>query len=128
VSGVDITVEYKDLSATDAEQLSELIRCFELFRERNERYQDLWKQGGIEDSIHHIRSKSARVIWASTHLSLAQQVEAIDDPQDLVNYSVFYMRNLLAARGEERGCRAPGCRHLDCDSYAVLAHEQDDIG
>ena len=87
-----------DLSKTDADQLLVLQEAFEKFQERNGKYKDLWKKGGWPDSAHHIRSKSERIVNAVTTGATLEEAELyIEDAIDLVNYAVFFVRNVRRA-------------------------------
>lgn len=64
------------------------------FEERNGHYQDLWKDGGLDDNAHHCdhkarRIKSALLRWPTdpTRLAIVR-----DDAIDLINYAGFVIR------------------------------------
>lgn len=73
-----------------------LGEAFEKFVERDRHYQGLWRKRGWRDSLHHIESKSQRIV----HLGQLQVYEhsdllvAVDDALDLINYSAFLIRNI----------------------------------
>lgn len=84
----------ESLSDTDRSQLQVLGEAFEKFQERNAKYKDLWKEGGVSDSVHHIHHKATRVrVIGSTDPGAA-----IDDAIDLLNYTVFFVRNTRDGR------------------------------
>lgn len=94
--GVRIVVECN--TDSELEQLNVLLEAFGLFQERNARYNDLWKEGGTPDSLHHMKSKHARTQASGATDTPEQQLERLDDPLDLINYTVFYILNLRAGR------------------------------
>jgi hypothetical protein len=77
--------------AFNKEKSEELQRAafeeaFEVFQERNLRYEDLWKdEGTIDDLLHHVKHKSLRI----------SRDAQVDDAIDLVNYSIFILRWLI---------------------------------
>lgn len=82
---------------TTVEQMSIMRRALELFDERNNSeagYEDLWKSYGWGDSLLHMRSKLSRVERRFREQAGAQQ--DLDDAYDLINYTVFFIRNVLA--------------------------------
>ena len=87
---------FSDVSQSELEQMVVFLECFELFREKNKTYQDLWRVDGWIGIVHHIRHKSLR-IWRL--FGRHQDDEAIpkdDDAYDLINYLVFFLRLLRA--------------------------------
>lgn len=84
---------YEGFSETDKRQLSTLFAAFVKFQERNAKYRDLWKQGGIEDSANHARHKAHRLVLASMNRDQLDPEDFIDDAIDLINYAVFFIRN-----------------------------------
>lgn len=81
-------------------QLAVMSVALELFKERNDgKYHDLWKIYGASDSLHHMKSKYLR-----TRQNFEDVMESdagamdIDDALDLINYTCFYIRNMLAGR------------------------------
>lgn len=99
--------ELDKLSGTDRAQLEILVEALNKFQERNAKYQDLWKEGGWGDSAHHVRHKAARVAMClrgskneDGHYSSGDPVHLVDleeDAIDLINYSVFFVRNVRRA-------------------------------
>jgi hypothetical protein len=75
------------------EQFNIYIEAFQLFMEREAKYNSLWMQYGAVDSYQHMRSKVAR-----TQFLLEGFSEDQDDPLDLINYTAFFLRNLRAGR------------------------------
>ena len=73
------------------EQFNIYIEAFQLFMEREARYNSLWMKYGARDSLHHMNSKVAR-----TQFLLEGFSEDQDDPLDLINYTAFFLRNLRA--------------------------------
>lgn len=98
-SGVDVDVA-KDLGIsprdTTLDQISIFRRALEIFESKNNAdggYEDLWKQYGWADNLLHMRSKLSRIErrfrdQGATHVDL-------DDAYDLLNYVVFFIRNVL---------------------------------
>lgn len=82
-------------SPTNIKQLDVLVLALEKFVERNADYQDLWQEYGIDDSLLHIKSKSARLERLLKTLGLAVD---LDDAVDLINYTVFLIRLIEAAQ------------------------------
>lgn len=88
-----------DHGSPEAQRLV-LHEALQLFMARNEgKYHDLWKAYGAEDSLQHMKSKLARTKqnFQDTLASDAGALD-IDDALDLINYTVFYIRNVLAGR------------------------------
>ena len=91
-------------SQTDIEHAACLVEAMQIFRERNDKYGDLWKEGGAADSAFHLKSKSMRaVILLSKQAQRGghnpEELEAqVDTGLDLVNYALFYVRNVRAGR------------------------------
>ena len=79
-------------SATNDEQLGVLLECFGIFIERNERRKDLWARFGWPDSLMHIRSKAERLALLLDGSDQKPQ-DMEDEALDLVNYSIFFVRN-----------------------------------
>lgn len=75
------------------EQLGIYFEAFRLFMEREAKYRSLWKRYGAADSYQHMNSKMARSQFLLEGLTDDQ-----DDPLDLINYTVFFLRNLRAGR------------------------------
>jgi hypothetical protein len=91
-------------TGTNLSQMREYLECMRVFIERNAVHNDAWKEYGAEDSAGHCRSKALRVKhhadkmagWDGIPAEL--KAEALDDGRDLVNYGVFFVRNVLAGR------------------------------
>lgn len=81
-----------DLDENEAEQLAVYLEAFRVFTEREEKYRSLWKQYGAVDSYHHVTSKAARTQF------YLEGFEDESDPIDLINYTVFLIRNVRAGR------------------------------
>lgn len=91
-------VKHLGLSAkpTTVEQMDVFREALELFEQRNnsdDGYSDLWKEYGWEDSLVHMRSKLRRVEQRFRNLTS----QDLDDALDLLNYTVFFIRNVRAA-------------------------------
>jgi len=87
----------RPLHTTEVQQLELLLAAFEKFVDRNHHYRDLWMQGGAADSAHHIKSKTARIVWSLDRLREGHPLDA-DDALDLINYAAFFVRNARAGR------------------------------
>lgn len=84
----------ESFSQTDREQLAVLFEAWLIFRERNSKRADLWKQFGWQDSVLHLRSKAARVaLVLDTDLDIEPE-DVLDDAVDTINYAVFFLRNV----------------------------------
>lgn len=87
-----------DTRETNIEQMMVYLEAMSLFIQRNALYGDLWREYGPEDSLLHMRSKLARA--EVTHGRSKgddadiSEAELVDSPLDLINYSVFYIRNV----------------------------------
>src|SRR3989304_10094615 len=75
-----------------AEHVAVLLEAVALYEEREKKYRGLWKEYGVADSHHHIVSKTSRLRMAYTGQA------DIDDALDLINYTVFLVRNFRAGR------------------------------
>jgi hypothetical protein len=85
-----------DLPATDTNvrQAAVLMEAFDKFQERNAKRHDLWKVFGWKDSALHMRSKAARIALALEGDLDVDPEELLDDAIDIINYAVFYVRNV----------------------------------
>lgn len=82
----------RPLDENETEQLMVLLEAFGVFQEREAKYHSLWMQYGATDSYQHVRSKAARTqFYLEGH-------EDESDPIDLINYTVFLIRNMRAGR------------------------------
>ena len=72
-----------------------------IFRERNEKYKDLWKQYTPEDHALHIKSKAMRTIQSVTTGEPPEVIE--EDAMDLINYAVFLIRSVRGERSSGDG-------------------------
>ena len=80
---------------TNRNQLHVLIGAFEKFVERNARYQDVWRESGWKGSLFDMRKKLTRiwrVFWRGE--PTAQIDLECDDAYDLINFTVFFIRNV----------------------------------
>lgn len=101
-------------TVTHVEQMEVLLQVFAKFVERNAQYKDLWRNGGPRDSANHIESKAARIqhftrMIADIDWSLSEVDAPVDDAIDLINYAVFYIRNVAGARLTNEEIDAMGC-------------------
>lgn len=72
-----------------------LERIMELYVERDELHDALWKEYGAADNILHVRSKFLRME------SLAKRgrfENALIEAEDLINYALFFIRNVQEGR------------------------------
>jgi hypothetical protein len=79
---------------TNVRQAAVLMEAFDKFYERNAKRVDLWKQFGWEDSALHLRSKAARIALALDKGLDIDPEELLDDAIDIINYAVFFVRNV----------------------------------
>lgn len=80
---------------TNQKQMRVYLRAFAKFIERNAEYYDLWREGGVQDSLFHCRHKLRRM----EIMRLGEpggNVGAVfaDSAEDLINYAAFALRNL----------------------------------
>lgn len=78
-------------SDTDVDQMMVMLSAFDIFRQRNERYQDLWREGGYDDSANSLKHKVMRVVQETRTTEGEPQ---IDDALDIINYACFWIRNV----------------------------------
>lgn len=76
------------------EQLRVFKEAMHIFEERNAEYGDLWREYGCEDNLLHMRSKLARTERSA---KLKGFNADLDSPLDLLNYTVFFIRNARAS-------------------------------
>lgn len=96
---------------TNLTQLRELLHVMDIFVERNAVREDLWKEGGAEDSAHHAKSKAKRLVRYIEQIQDLTPNElvsnstmfagALDDAYDLANYALFFARNVQDGRISE---------------------------
>lgn len=100
-----MTIQTEVASPTEDFQLMHMLQSFDIFVERSKYRGDLWAEFDAEDSLHHCRSKLARIEalvlrtkdpkYNDRPESLAKfKEEALDDIHDLINYAVFTARHL----------------------------------
>lgn len=82
---------------TNLNQLVVLLDAWAMFIRKNKRHHDLWKQFGWHDSALHIRSKAARVALVLRSDLDVQPEDVLREIPDLINYSVFFLRNVREA-------------------------------
>lgn len=83
---------------TNRAQLQIMLIALQVFSERDPKYHDLWKRRGWLGSLMHIDSKAARLMetfWKGTPGRMPMP-DDVDDAIDLINYAVFFIRNLQA--------------------------------
>lgn len=100
VQQLEVMVEDLSLEEdiTESEQLEVLAEAFSKFLERNGKYKDLWRQFGYQDSVHHVRSKAGRLNQLLSEQPTSDELDlAIDDAIDIINYAVFFIRNVREA-------------------------------
>jgi len=88
------------LKPKDIEQVQVMLQALTKFDKRNLGYNDLWQEGGIQDSAHHLKSKALRLMWSADPTSQGQlsDEDMKDDALDAINYASFFLRNLEAGR------------------------------
>lgn len=87
----------REPTESERAHFSSLMDAFQIFMERNQVYEDLWQDYGWMDSLTHIRSKSLRLIRKFWRDEAPEDADGLlDDAYDLINYSVFFIRNYLA--------------------------------
>jgi hypothetical protein len=78
------------------EQADVFGRCTEIFRERNDRYHDTWKQYGALANLARSAQKVDRLMavwWHETDTTLAPLDPAmLDDAYDAINHLAFFIR------------------------------------
>lgn len=112
------------LSTTEQEQLYIFAESFEIFRERNKKYKDLWKEGGWLDSVHHIRSKAARLATLLSGVATLPDAEThLDNALDLPNFAAFFVRNVRSARLRQP-LESDGVKDKEKTLYAVALIEE----
>ena len=103
-----------DPTRTNIKQMQVLLDAYRKFIERNDIYVDLWKEGGMADSVRNADSKVARLraLGQSLELQQAEMLQtgtmpqtmtaigdsAMDSALDLINYAAFAARNLHSGR------------------------------
>jgi hypothetical protein len=80
------------------QHLGTLQRALAIYNQRGRTRGELWRDFGVEDKLHHIDHKAARVRGAAKLLLDPAQpadlrgealIELVDDAVDLINYTVF---------------------------------------
>lgn len=77
----------------DVAQLGVMLRALEMFHRREEKYNGLWRKDGAIDSAFHAKHKATRV-WSRALDMVAGADEDVEDAIDLINYAVFFIRNV----------------------------------
>lgn len=86
-----------DLTQDEGQHLIEFLRAFDIYVERNSKRDSLWRKFGWRDSLMHMRSKMERVfvmLRSGRPEEFTGTVDDMDDLYDLLNYTVFCIRNL----------------------------------
>jgi hypothetical protein len=81
-------------SPSNIEQMQVYLDAFDVFLERNSRYEDLWRDYGWMDNLTHVRSKALRLVrkfWRNNAPEANDNM--LDDAVDLINYTAFFIRN-----------------------------------
>lgn len=84
-----------EITETNVEQMFTYLSAYEIFIQRNSVYEDLWKDYGWMDCLVHIRSKAMRLVRKFWRDDPAHDEALLDDVFDLINYSVFFIRNYI---------------------------------
>ena len=79
---------------TNVKQMRVMLRAFAIFIERNASYRDLWREGGVQDSINHCRSKLRRMEILKLSNDTTMRTLFEDSALDLINFTAFALRNL----------------------------------
>lgn len=89
----------------DVEHFKVLLRSLLKFHERDAKHKGLWRYFGAIDSAFQTRAKATRSYNVAIQMLrdpdevLKQGLEeALDDPVDLINYAVFFIRNVEEGR------------------------------
>lgn len=95
----DIKAALRTLGLDDndemVQQFSFFLEAMNLYDLRGRKYGDAWKAYGFTDSMFHVRSKAARLQAVGAN---PEAGHCLDDGIDLLNYTVFAMRNALEGR------------------------------
>lgn len=81
-----------ELTENNIEHMRRLVEAATIYDARNSTYGDLWRASGSEDNAFHCRSKVQRMMHATDFDTRT------DSARDLINYAVFFIRNLEANR------------------------------
>jgi hypothetical protein len=97
------------MGMTDDEQYQVFMTAFDIYTERNAKYQDLWMTDGAQGCMEQARHKSLRMRHALDHLLLQEgnpeqwQANFEEDALDAINYVIFAIRNVRALRIAKSG-------------------------
>ena len=81
----------------NVEQMAVMLEAYHKYLERNAVYENLWQDYGWMDTLTHVRSKAMRIVrkfWRDETAPKATAALHLDDALDLVNYVVFFIRNV----------------------------------
>lgn len=90
--GIDVSDE---MHGTVAEQADKFMEALVIFVQREEKYQDGWRARGWLGNTCDILRKTTRIrsmFWDGDHDP--EEVGNSDDVVDLMNYCVFFLRNV----------------------------------
>jgi hypothetical protein len=79
------------------EQFRVLVRCMELYEERDQKYGSAWKRLGALNNLTRMSTKIERLLAMYWHKRPPRMVNPdaswdLDDAFDLINYSAFFIR------------------------------------
>jgi len=77
-------------NSTNVRQLEVMLDALKIYFERNEARKDLWMTDTLDESAMHCISKAKRIQNAP------YDEKSVDDGLDLINYTVFFLRNRAA--------------------------------
>lgn len=89
-----------ELSEDSVRHMVVLLTCAKIRAERGARYKDNWKNRGFKGSFMHMDSKFSRLekmFWEETPDEKTAPT-MLDDAYDLINYTTFFMQNVVAWR------------------------------
>lgn len=83
----------QEMSQQDLQQQLAIFDDAQLiYIKRSKERGQMWKEMGIDDAVHHLKSKAERVFVLHHN-----DMDAEDDALDLINYAAFFLRH---KRGE----------------------------
>jgi hypothetical protein len=78
---------------SNAEHMALFLVMMNLYDGKNAIHNDTWQRYGWRDSLMHMRSKLKRT---EQQFEQSAPPNDVDDPMDLINYTMFFLRNLMA--------------------------------